>query len=172
MAKRIAKFEKVSLSQFEKDWIDTFGNKGKDIITEIYNNIKLPERSTKSSAGYDFKAPIDIVLQPRDTIKIPTGVRCQIHEDWVLKCYPRSGHGFKYKARLSNTVGIVDSDFFYSDNQGHIMIKLSNENTEGKILKIEKGKGFCQGIFVEYGITVDDNAQAIRNGGFGSTDNQ
>lgn len=166
---RIAEFEKVSLKQFEKDWIDTFENRGADIITEIYNNIKLPKRATSGSAGYDFYAPIDIVLQPNCTIKIPTGVRCKMEEGWVLKCYPRSGLGFKYRLQLNNTVGIIDSDYFYSDNEGHIFAKLTNDTKEAKIVKIKSGEGFMQGIFVEYGITYDDEADGVRNGGIGST---
>ena len=89
--------------------------------------------------------------------------------DWVLKCYPRSGLGFKYRLQLNNTVGIIDSDYFYSDNEGHIFAKLTNDSKEGKIVEIAAGTGFMQGIFVEYGITVDDDVTDVRNGGFGST---
>ena len=166
---RIAKFEKVSLNQFENDWINTFGNKGTDVITEIYNNIKLPKRATSGSAGYDFYAPVKIVLAPKMTAKIPTGIRVKMEENWVLQCYPRSGLGFKYRLQLNNTVGIIDSDYYYSDNEGHIFAKITNDTNEAKILKIKKGDGFAQGIFVEYGITVDDDADGVRNGGFGST---
>ncbi len=87
----------------------------------------------------------------------------------MLKCYPRSGLGFKYRLQLDNTVGIIDSDYFYSDNEGHMFIKVTNDGHEGKTLTLEAGDGFAQGIFVEYGITVDDEATEVRNGGFGST---
>ena len=167
--KKIAKFEKVGLKQFMDDWIDTFGNRGDHIITEIYNNIKLPKRATKGSAGYDFFAPIDFTLKPHETVKIPTGIRCNIKEGWVLQCYPRSGLGFKYRLQLNNTVGIIDSDYFHSDNEGHIFAKLTNDTNEGKTVDLKAGTGFMQGIFVEYGITVDDDVQTERNGGFGST---
>ena len=83
--------------------------------------------------------------------------------------YPRSGLGFKYRLQLNNTVGIIDSDYFHSDNEGHIFAKITNDSNEGKTLSLEKGAGFMQGIFVEYGITVDDDVTASRNGGFGST---
>ena len=169
--KRIAKFEKVSYKQFVNDWIDTFGNQSNQIITEIYNNIKLPKRATEGSAGYDFYAPIDIELAPNTTIKIPTGIRVKMEKGWVLKCYPRSGLGFKYRAQLNNTVGIIDEDYFYSDNEGHIFAKVTNDTNESKLLKVKSGDGFMQGIFVEYGITVDDEADGVRNGGFGSTTN-
>ena len=90
-------------------------------------------------------------------------------EEWVLSLYPRSGLGFKYRMQLNNTVGIIDSDYYYSDNEGHIFVKVTNDTNEGKVITVEKGTGFVQGIFMEYGTTVDDDASEIRNGGFGST---
>ena len=170
--KKIAKFEKVSFEQFKKDWLDTFNRALTDEeLLEIYNNIQLPKRATRGSAGYDFKSTLDFTLAPGSSIKIPTGIRCKIDDGWALKCYPRSGLGFKYRIRLFNTVAVVDSDYFYSDNEGHIFIKLANETNEGKLVKIKQGEGFAQGVFVEYGITVDDDEdeKEIRNGGFGST---
>ena len=89
--------------------------------------------------------------------------------DWVLKLYPRSGLGFKFRLQLNNTVGIIDSDYYYSDNEGHIFAKITNDSKENKEIVLKTGDGFMQGIFLEYGITVDDEAEGIRNGGFGST---
>ena len=166
---RIAKFEKVSLYQFIGDWISTFTNRGNHIITEIYNDIKLPKRATSGSAGYDFYSPIDLTLNPGETIKIPTGIRCCMNPSWVLMVYPRSGLGFKYRLQLDNVVGIIDSDYFSSDNQGHIFLKLTNDSRDNKVLHVNKGDGIAQGIFVEYGITTDDEVTETRNGGFGST---
>lgn len=164
--KRIAKFEKISLEQFKSDW--EFPEKGG--AAEIYEKIKLPKRATSGSAGYDFYAPFDITLAPGETIKIPTGIRVKIDDGWVLKMYPRSGLGFKYRIQMNNTVGIIDSDYYLSDNEGHIFCKITNDSNEGKTMMLSQGDGFCQGIFVEYGITVDDDVSDIRNGGFGSTD--
>ncbi len=166
--RRIARFHKVSYEQFYHDWQDCFGSSD-DRIEAIYNGIKLPERATAGSAGYDFYSPIDITLKPGETVKIPTGIRVEMEEGWVLKCYPRSGLGFKYRLQLNNTVGIIDSDYFYSDNEGHIFSKITNDTNEGRDVRLNTGVGFMQGIFVEYGITVDDDADAVRNGGFGST---
>ena len=87
--KRIAKFHKVSWEQFRKDWVDTFGEQPEEKIREIYEGIKLPKRATRGSAGYDFFAPVDITLAPGETAKIPTGIRVEMEQDWVLKCYPR-----------------------------------------------------------------------------------
>lgn len=167
--KRIAKFHKVSAERFMADWKDTFPETAEETIADIYNKIKLPVRATAGSAGYDFFSPVDITLNPGETVKIPTGIRVEMEQDWVLKCYPRSGLGFKYRLQLNNTVGIIDSDYFYSDNEGHIFSKITNDSNESKSVSIQARTGFMQGIFVEYGITVDDDAQGIRNGGFGST---
>ncbi len=165
--KRIAQFEKVSYEQFRHDWIDTFGDTAD--TESIYSALKIPMRATKGSAGYDFYMPVDISINPGKTEKIPTGIRVKIDDGWVLKCYPRSGLGFKYRLQLNNTVGIIDSDYYYSDNEGHIFAKITNDTNEDKIVSISAGDGFMQGIFVEYGITLDDDVQEVRNGGFGST---
>ena len=129
----------------------------------------IPTQATAGSAGYDFFAPVDITLAPGETAKIPTGIRVEMEQDWVLKCYPRSGLGFKFRLQLNNTVGIIDSDYFYSDNEGHIFIKMTNDSNEGKVVDVQAGQGIAQGIFMTYGITEDDDATETRNGGFGST---
>lgn len=169
---RIAKFHKVSKLQFCKDWADTFAGYEEAEIVGIYEALKLPRRATAGSAGYDFYAPAEFVLHPGETVKIPTGIRVEMEENWVLKCYPRSGLGFKYRLQMNNTVGIIDSDYFYSDNEGHIFAKVTNDTKEEKTVVLAQGDGFMQGIFVEYGITTDDDATAVRNGGFGSTTGQ
>ena len=146
----------VSFEQFLAGWGDTLGISDEKEVHELYENIRLPRRATAGSAGYDFFAPADITLKPGETVKIPTGIRVWMEPEWVLKCYPRSGLGFKYRLQLNNTVGIIDSDYYYSDNEGHIFSKITNDSNEEK-------------TFVEYGITLDDDATEVRNGGFGST---
>ncbi len=163
--KRVARFELVSFEQFKSG----FDNVDEALIKEMYNNLKLPKRATKGSAGYDFYAPFDICLKPGETIKIPTGIRVYMEENYVLKLYPRSGLGFKFRLQLNNTVGIIDSDYYYSDNEGHIFAKITNDTNENRTIEIKSGVGFMQGIFVEYAITFDDDTDSIRNGGFGST---
>lgn len=163
--KRIAKFEKVSREQFREGWLDTFGNDGEG----LYDTIKMPRRATSGSAGYDFCTPVGVTLAPGETAKIPTGIRARMEDGWVLKIYPRSGLGFKYRVQLNNTVGIIDSDYYNAKNEGHIFIKITNDSNENKTLTLESGDAFAQGIFVEYGITVDDDADGAREGGFGST---
>lgn len=164
--KRIARFEKVSYEQFSSSCTAPSSTEN---IQNIYNDIRLPQRATSGSAGYDFFCPYDITIEPGKTVTIATGIRVWMEEGWVLKLYPRSGLGFKFRLQLNNTVGIIDSDYYNSDNEGHIFAKITNDSNENKTISLKKGEGFMQGIFVEYGITVDDEVSALRNGGLGST---
>lgn len=167
--KRIAQFLKVSPLVFKEALTQGFPRYTEGEILEMYERLRLPERATRGSAGYDFYAPFSFSLAPGETIKIPTGIRARMDQGWVLKLYPRSGLGFKYRLQMDNTVGIIDSDYFNSDNEGHIFIKMTNDSHQGKTVELAQGTGFAQGIFLEYGITVDDAADGERNGGFGST---
>ena len=97
------KFSKVSYEQY------TAAVGGDIDLHAEYEAIKLPKRATSGSAGYDFFAPCDIFLSPKEDIKIPTGIRVQLDEDKLLACFPRSGLGFKYRIALNNTVGIIDA---------------------------------------------------------------
>ncbi len=156
---RIAKFEAVSEAQYIKD-------AGED-KAESFNALRLPRRATAHSAGYDFFAPYDVFLPANGSAVIKTGVRAMIAEGWVLMLYPRSGLGFKLGLRLANTVGVIDGDYYFADNEGHIMIKLVNPSENS--ITLQAGTAFAQGVFVPYGITEDDNQEAKRHGGFGST---
>lgn len=185
---RIAKFSKVSFDRFFKDCckcflLEKYGcdynrlpkaqqDAEMETVKGWYDNIKLPERATTGSAGYDFFLPMPLVILPGETVKFPTGIRCDMSPGWVLQMFPRSGLGFKYGLRFRNTVGIIDSDYFHSDNQGHIHGSLVNDARNADFITLEQGKAFCQGIFTPFGITYDDNVTSIRNGGFGSTDAQ
>lgn len=177
MVKVVARFEKVTFDQFTNDINKLIKDAqlsehiGKEDLNEMYESIVLPHRKTKGSAGHDFIAPFDIILQPGQTIVIPTGIRCIIDNGYVLDLLPRSGQGFNYRLRLNNTVGVIDEDYYFSDNEGHIMVKLSNEGD--KLFKCSKGKAFCQGLFHEYFIAEDnEDPENKRNGGMGSTDAQ
>ncbi|HIW21432.1 MAG TPA: deoxyuridine 5'-triphosphate nucleotidohydrolase [Candidatus Dorea intestinavium] len=169
MTRRVGQFYKVSFQEFQLGSKDFFKLGQEEELKKVYENIKLPKRATKGSAGYDFFTPFAILLKPGETIKIPTGIRVEMEEDWVLMCYPRSGLGFKYRLQLNNTVGIIDSDYFFSDNEGHIFAKITNDSNEDKTVDLKTGDGFMQGIFMQYGLTVDDEVNATRNGGLGST---
>lgn len=149
---RIAKFEKISKNDRNNDY---------------YDEIVLPKRATSGSAGYDFFIPYPLTIKPHESVSIETNVRCKMQDDFVLLIFPRSSLGRKYKLTLDNTCGVVDSDYYNADNEGHIIIFVTNhsENT----LVLEKHDRFAQGIFVKFGITEDDDIKTERKGGYGST---
>ena len=164
------KFEKISQDQFCADWQQKNAARAEDPVS-IYAALTLPKRATAASAGYDFFAPHAFSLRPGEQITILTGIRAIMPEDVVLLLAPRSGQGMRYKLQLMNTVGIIDADYQHANNEGHIMIALYNDHPEGdKVLTVEAGQAFAQGIFLPYLVTDDDDAQAQRHGGFGSTD--
>ncbi len=167
---RIAQFEKVSLSQFLEDWKEFSPETGRAEAEKIYESIQLPKRATKGSAGYDFRAPVSFELAPGAEIRIPTGIRAKMDPGYVLMLFPRSSLGFRYRLQLNNTVGIIDSDYYSARNEGHIWCKLTNDTHEGKTVSLSAGDGMVQGIFLPFGITLDDEAEGERVGGFGSTD--
>ena len=207
MQKQVAVFEKVSLKEFTRAMTELFPKYlfVKDQLEIMLNEIPMPRRSTKGAAGYDFFAPFEFVLKPGTAIVIPTGIRVKFVNpentdndsldnvsEWALLMMPKSGIGTKTSIHLSNTLGLIDCDYYQSDNEGHIFVKLempvSNSNLTGATLagatkfgtsldvlrksyKFEEHCKFVQGVFVQYGITVDDDQyiKDDRNGGFGST---
>ena len=163
---RIARFTRVSQAQFAHDWRRLFPDDGN--MPDV-SAIPLPRRATPGSAGYDFFAPLSFSLSAGSRIIIPTGIRVLMREGWFLAVFPRSGLGVRYRFRLDNAVGIIDQDYAFSSNEGHILLAMTNEGVDGKTLDIETGKAIAQGIFLSYGIAEDDEPAGIRDGGFGST---
>ena len=153
---RVGKFEKVSFQQYKDAITDIFQDTpmSEEEVRRIWEGIQLPSRATSGSAGYDFRMPYDVVLKPGRTVKIPTGIRVKIDDGWWLGCFPRSGLGFKYRLQLDNTVGVIDSDYYHSSNEGHIFAKMTNDTWENKTVELKAGDGFMQGVFLPYGCHI------------------
>ena len=164
---RIARFEKVTPRRFVEDWISTFPQQTVEQALMAYEHIQLPCRATSGSAGYDFFAPVGFELPAGESIKIPTGVRALIEDGWVLTLYPRSSLGFKFRFQLDNSVGVIDSDYYGADNEGHILVMLVNGGDHA--VTIGRGERFCQGILVPFGLAEEEDVAGVRSGGFGST---
>lgn len=171
------RFEKVSEEQYLKDYIGEFGGGSNHMpcyddfekdIRRQWENIKLPKRATAGSAGYDFFMPRDVYLEPGQVIKFPTGIKCQMNHGMVLLMFIRSSIGFKYQTILVNNTGVIDEDFYNNEgNEGGIWIKLRNYGD--KPLELKAGDAVAQGILVPYFVTDDDDSDAERVGGIGST---
>ena len=151
-------FEKISFKQFQKDIKDD---------KKLYDSYELPVRKTKYSAGYDFIAISDIEIKPGKIKKIPTGYKAKFKENEMLLIVVRSSMGFKYNVRMTNQVGVIESDYYNNiDNEGHMWVSLQNEGTE--VFKLKKGQAYAQGIFTNF-LTCGDEVNEIRTGGIGST---
>lgn len=153
----IARFTHVSTERYQAD-------APQDAMP--LESIPLPCRATSGSAGYDFTCTVDTILPPGGQATFPTGVRCEIQPGWVMLIFPRSSLGIKHRIRLANSVGVIDSDYAWSANEGHMFISLVNDGSEP--FAFHKGDRVAQGVLVPFG-TAGDHPQETRNGGFGST---
>lgn len=152
-------FEKISFLEFKKSIADD---------QKLYEEYKLPKRATKYSAGYDFFAIQDYVIKPGEILKIPTGYKAKYNDDEMLLLIVRSSMGFKYNIRMTNQIGVIDSDYYNNiTNEGHMFVSLQNEGTEDYVIK--KGDAYCQGIFTNFLLVDNDSPQETRKGGIGST---
>ncbi|MCI8411690.1 MAG: dUTP diphosphatase [Clostridia bacterium] len=134
--------------------------------------INLPVRKTKYSAGYDIEAAEDIVIpsfkKGTNPTLIKTGLKAYMQDDEMLLLYNRSSNPKKKGLILSNSVGVVDKDYYGNpDNDGHIMFAFYNIKNED--IEIKKGEAIGQAIFQKYLVADNDNAEGERIGGFGST---
>lgn len=154
------KFEKVSIDEFSKYYDRT-----------LYEEYDLPKRMTSHSAGYDFFAIEGFTLKPGEIKKIPTGYKATFGSDEMLMILVRSSMGFKYNVRMTNQVGIIESDYYNNiDNEGYIFVSLQNEGDRDFVVK--KGEGYAQGIFTKFLICDDDVTINERQGGLGSTNKE
>lgn len=166
------RFECISEKEYLKTVNEDFKAKNGVLNYQAYNELKKPCRATKGSAGYDFFSPISFKLKPGQTIKVPTCIKCSLNDGNVLMIFPRSSYGFKFRMQLDNTVGIVDQDYYNNaSNEGNIFIKITNDSKADKMLIVNSGDAFAQGIIVNYITTDDDSVSASRTGGLGSTSN-
>lgn len=130
-------------------------------------DIKLPERATERSAGYDFYSPVDIVIQPNTSELIFTDIKASMYYDNALLLFVRSSMG-KHPVVIANGTGIIDSDYYNNvDNDGNIAFRLLNLGNTPYEIKV--GDRIGQGVFVKYGTIKEDKASGVRSGGIGST---
>lgn len=88
----------------------------------LRSGARMPYRATPDSAGMDVYACLehDVVMQPGDIQKIPTGLAvAPSRKDVALLLFPRSGLSTKYGITLANSVGLIDSDY-----RGELLVAL------------------------------------------------
>lgn len=145
--------------------------RGFEVVSEYRDKgINLPERKTAAAAGYDLEAALDCIVTPGELTLVPTGLKAYMQPDEVLSLHIRSGLAVHQKLMLTNSVGIIDADYYNNpDNEGHIFIAFRNLGRDS--VAIKKGERIAQGLFQKY-LTADGDEAGQgrqRQGGFGST---
>lgn len=164
------RFERVNFESFRKDMLK-YGW-AEEIIHTAYDNIKMPERKTKYSAGYDISSPLSFSMKPGERLTIPTGIKAVFSEDeaksFHLQLFIRSSVGINRHVVMANQTGVIDADYAGNiDNDGDMLIAIWN--TSDHDVRFEAGERIIQAIFMIHGLTVDDNAKGERTGGVGSS---
>lgn len=132
---------------------------------------KMPTYATQGSACFDLYVPDGhtCVLRYGEPVVVPVGLKFDIPQGYVLLIYSRSGHGFKNDIRLSNCVGVIDSD--YTDE---VMVKLT-QDVDHYYYGFEPGDRIAQAMLIPVQqvelVQIDEPPvqKGNRTGGFGST---
>ena len=168
------RFERVEYESFSKDmrkWLPVMKDARDSYLAKILNVVTMPRRETKGSAGYDFRLPIPVTIPSGGKVVVPSGIRAVFREDemdtWHLQVYVRSSTGIREETDIPNGTGIIDADYYLSENGGDILLALKN-NSDHTVM-FGQGERVCQGIFMIHGLTEDDDANGYRTGGVGST---
>lgn len=167
------RFEKVTLQTFKQELRKYgFGWMPENEIETAWNNIKIPRRATKGSAGYDVEAPIEFHILPHDKVIVPSGLKAYFPPEQIgthyLALFDRSSLSIKRGVNLTNQTAIIDSDYYGSEeNEGCMLIALTNTNDH--VVKFQAGERVVQGIICRHEVTDDDDADGIRHGGVGSS---
>ena len=168
------RFEKVEYDKFASDmrkWYPLLKDARDSYMAKILAAVQIPCRGTKGSAGYDFRLPIPVTIPSGGKVVVPSGIRAVFSEDemdtWHLQVYVRSSTGIRKETDIPNGTGIVDADYYLSENGGDILLALKN-NSDHTVM-FGQGERVCQGIFMIHGLTEDDDANGYRTGGVGST---
>lgn len=173
-----------------------FENEGvfKRIITipyELCKEVSIPKYANAGDAGMDLYSPDEYIIDPGETVIIPTGIKMAIPKGYAILIQPRSGQSVKTKLRVANTPGLIDSGYrdeigviveniepkfkdidYEFDEEGEIHI---NSILHGAPYTIEKGQRFAQMRLVEVptaALLQVDKVEEIgdnRGGGFGSS---
>jgi len=143
--------------------------KTKALIKKLHPNVNIPEYKTSGSSGLDLEAFIenDLIIKPKETVLVPTGLSVAIEDHLEIQIRPRSGLAAKNKITVLNTPGTIDSDY-----RGEIKIILINLGDNDFVIKNGDRIAqmvICPIIKAKFEI-IDELPKTIRGeGGFGST---
>lgn len=147
------------------------------VIDKRIYGFGLPDYATKGAAAIDLRAMLEqsedknddieysLVIQPGDTVLIPTGIAINMPENMAAVILPRSGLGHKYGIVLGNLVGLVDEDY-------NKQVFVSCWNRSSELFLIELGDRIAQMMFVPVikpTFEIVDEFENNGRGGFNST---
>ncbi len=137
-------------------------------VKRFDKTLPLPEYKTSGAAAMDLYSRIDAVIQPQETVVLPTNIAMETPEGYVAFVLPRSGVSLKTPLRVANAPGTVDSDFRGdTDEIGVIM-----QNTGDKPITIKRGERIAQLAIIPVEKVLWDEVDSLENenrGGFGTT---
>lgn len=141
------------------------------VWTSFNHTEGLPKYETEHAAGMDVRANEDVMLRPKETKLIPTGIFMAIPQGYEVQVRPRSGLSLKTKFRIANAPGTIDADY-----RGELCIIGENTNGESE-MRISKGERIGQIVIAPVYQIVWDTVlskdhlgnTARGEGGFGST---
>lgn len=130
---------------------------------------KLPTRSDRKSAGYDFYSKETVEIQPGDQYLFWTDIKSYMLNSEFLSIHVRSSIGIKSGLSLANTTGIIDSSYYQNEsNDGNIGICLKNNSQY--VVAVQEGERIAQGVFSRYLVADHDSViNTYRSGGIGSS---
>lgn len=130
--------------------------------------VTMPLRGTKTAAGYDFVSTETFVLQPFEKFSFWTDIKAYMQPKEYLSLKVRSSAGTKKDLMLTNTEGVIDSDYYNNPgNDGNIGIGLRNISNAPVI--VSKGERIVQALFLPFLESDNCNTENERVGGHGST---
>jgi dUTP pyrophosphatase len=164
-----------------------------EVFVEILDeSVELPTYKHEDDSGMDVRATKDVIINPNETVVIPTGLKVAIPDGYEIQVRPRSGVSLKTPLRISNSIGTVDAG--YRDEIGVIITNTSDidlstdsktgyyfaRNIEDKGNKqgayvIHKGDRIAQFVLQEVPQIKWNKVKSVkdigtdRQGGFGST---
>lgn len=150
---------------------------------ERFPDFIMPKRASGQAAGVDLFAQEDMEIT-NNTELFELGFKAAVPEGYVGIIFPRSGLGAKFNCQLSNTLGVIDSDY---RGQWMAALHLGGKGTKVQIVEthrpshdqthrlvVKKGEAYAQVLFFEVPLMeivqvteLDDTERG--EGGFGST---
>jgi len=159
-----------------------------DVYVEVIREgVKLPFYANPYDAGMDVCAAEDAIIEPGQTVIIPTGLKFAIPEGYEIQVRPRSGISLRTPLRLANSPGTIDAGYrdelgiivhnssITSNSKSREYLSLDSKGNQQGTYIVRKGERIAQLVLAEVprmNLILVDSVKDIgsdRGGGFGST---